>query len=112
MLKVQLDMNTMGGDAVYEPTGFDMIGESKPVEANLLGCSMSKFWESQHNIIISSNVQMSVVQGRLKSHVMFWQEVLQDPPFVMDWICKGTNFHCYICQNHILSNEPWFSIGE
>ena len=70
----------------FKPTGFEMIGESEPIEANSQEWSMGRFWESQH---VSSDVQMSVVQGRLKSYVMFWPEVLPAPPTVMDWICNG-----------------------
>ena len=58
-------MNTMCADAVYEPNGFETIGENKPVEADFQGCSMSRFWESQH---ISSNVQMSVGGRSCRSH--------------------------------------------
>lgn len=79
-------MSDMSTDAVYEPPGFEMIGESEPIEADPQGCSMGRFWESQH---ISSDVQMLGVQGRLKSHARFWKEVLQAPPTVMDWICNG-----------------------
>ena len=79
-------MSSMHADGAYEPLGFEMIGESEPIEDDSQGCGMGRFWESQH---VSSDVQMSVVQGRLKSHAMFWREVLQAPPTVMDWICNG-----------------------
>ena len=47
---------------------------------------MGRYWESQR---VSSDVQTSVVQGRLKSCVTFWQEVLQASPTVVDWINNG-----------------------
>ena len=47
--------------------------------------NVTKFWEAEG----STPVQITDVQGRLKQKLLFWKEVLQAPPLVLDYIEHG-----------------------
>ena len=49
-------------------------------------CSGDRYWELQNG---TDEEQIKDVQGRLKSCVLFWQDVLHAPPTVVDWIQNG-----------------------
>ena len=69
-------MSAVGADGVYELTAFELNKVCPCCTPDMQGCSMDRLWEL---VNLSSDVRMLhlVVQGRLKSHVMCWQEILQ-----------------------------------
>ena len=62
----------------------DSEGDHEANEFHMSGGS--RYWEVQHG---TEEVQITKVQGRLKEHVVFWLDVLQAPPTVIDWIKNG-----------------------
>ena len=79
------------GDKVLKPivegncTEVALMGDGQPMYDYPTSIK-EKYWEIQG---ISAQMQLTQVQGRLRTCVRFWQDVLHAPPTVIDWIQNG-----------------------
>lgn len=44
--------------------------------------------------------QIKDVQGRIKTNIVFWREVLKAPGYVLTGLSQGTSYHYATCQIH------------
>ena len=72
----------MGGTPSNEILPLDTSEEVLPHNLEDTNC---RSWEVEYD----TNIQTTKVKGRLKNNVAYWQDTLQAPVPVLDWIQNG-----------------------
>ena len=80
--EIDCEHQQMGGTPSNEIISLDTSEEVLPHNLEDTNC---RSWEVEYD----TNIQTTKVKGRLKNNVAYWQDILQAPAPVLDWIQNG-----------------------